>query len=190
MQTVQDKITWVKGRTQSKAGFYIESMARNVSVYSVYNAAGTYYFGSDRANPLDTNYPYANALLGSIFAYGDDNTKLVNHAHYTQIEWYLQDTWKVSRRLTLDYGVRFYRVGDLNSQGATLGLFDTASYDPSKAGQLLYPGVLGRGTTATCPTANKIAINPKTGATFPYVRQGTFDTSSYPASGMPFSGIK
>ena len=115
-------------------------MARNVSVYSVYNAAGTYYFGSDRANPLDTNYPYSNALLGSIFAYGDDNTKLVNHAHYSQIEWYVQDTWKVSRRLTLDYGMRFYRVGDLNSARNTLGLFDTASYDANKAGQLLYPG--------------------------------------------------
>ena len=60
-------------------------MARNVSVYSVYNAAGTYYFGSDRSSPLDTGYPYSNALLGSIFAYGDDNTKLVNHAHYSQI---------------------------------------------------------------------------------------------------------
>ena len=76
--------------------------ARNVSVYSVYNGAGSYYFGSDRANPLDTNYPYANAIMGSIFDYGDDNTKLVNHAHYTQIEWYLQDTFKASRRLTFD----------------------------------------------------------------------------------------
>ena len=165
-------------------------MARNVSVYSVYNAAGTYYFGSDRANPLDTNYPYANAMVGSIFAYGDDNTKLVNHAHYTQIEWYVQDTFKASRRLTFDYGVRFYRVGDLNSQGANLGLFDTASYNPSKVGQLLYPACSIPVTTTTCPTANKIAINPKTGAVFPYVRQGTFDTSSYAAGTLPYSGIK
>ena len=163
-------------------------MARNVSVYSVYNAAGTYYFGSDRANPLDTNYPYANALLGSIFAYGDDNTKLVNHAHYSQFEWYLQDTLKASRRLTFDYGVRFYRVGDLNSQGANLGLFDTASYDASKVGQLLFPACSTPVTTTTCPTANKIAINPKTGAIFPYVRQGTFDTSSYAAGNLPYSG--
>src|SRR5262249_4947802 len=84
LQSIQDKVTWVKGSHTFKAGIYYERMARNVSVYSVYNAAGTYYFGSDRANPLDTNYPFANALLGSIFAYGDDNTKLVNHAHYSQ----------------------------------------------------------------------------------------------------------
>ena len=160
-------------------------MARNVSVYSVYNAAGTYYFGSDRANPLDTNYPYANAMVGSIFAYGDDNTKLVNHARYTQIEWYLQDTLKASRRLTFDYGARFYRVGDLNSEGANLGLFNAASYNASKVGQLLYPACSTPVTTTTCPAANKIAINPKTGAVFPYVRQGTFDTSSYAAGSSP-----
>jgi hypothetical protein len=190
LQTIQDNLTWVKGSHTLKGGLYYERMARNVSVYSVYNAAGTYYFGSDRANPLDTNYPYANAIMGSMFAYGDDNTKLVNHAHYTQVEWYLQDTFKASRRLTFDYGVRFYRVGDLNSQGANLGLFDTASYSASKVGQLLYPACSVAVTTTTCPTANKIAINPKNGAVFPYVRQGTFDTSSYAAGSLPYSGIK
>jgi hypothetical protein len=189
LQTLQDKITWVKGTHTFKAGFYYERMARNVSVYSVYNAAGTYYFGSDRSNPLDAGYPYANAMVGSIFAYGDDNTKLVNHAHYSQFEWYVQDTWKASRRLTFDYGARFYRVGDLNSQGATLGLFNTASYNPSQVGQLLFPACSIQ-TTATCPTADKIAINPKTGAVFPYVRQGTFDTTSYAAGNLPYSGIK
>ncbi len=190
LQTIQDKVTWVKGAHTFKAGIYYERMARNVSVYSVYNAAGTYYFGSDRANPLDAGYPYANAMVGSIFAYGDDNTKLVNHAHYSQLEWYVQDTFKASRRLTFDYGLRFYRVGDLNSQGATLGLFNAGSYNASQVGQLLYPACSIPSTTATCPTADKIAVNPQTGATFPYVRQGTFDTSSYAAGSLPYSGIK
>jgi hypothetical protein len=189
LQSFNEKVTWVKGSHNLKAGLYIERMARNVSVYSVYNTAGSYFFGSDRASSLDAGYPYANALLGSIFAYGDDNKKQVNHARYTQIEWFLQDTWKVSRRLTLDLGARFHRIGDLYSKGATLGLFSQSAYSPSKAGQLLFPAC-SIVTTATCPTANKIAMNPVTGATFPYVRQGTFDTSSYPANGTPFSGIQ
>jgi hypothetical protein len=188
--SLQDKVTWVKGSHNLKAGFYYERMARNVSVYSVYNAAGTYYFGSDRSNPLDAGYPYANAMVGSIFAYGDDNTKLVNHAHYSQFEWYVQDTWKATRRLTFDYGARFYRVGDLNSVGANLGLFSESAYNPSQVGQLLYPACSIALTTSACPAANKIAINPKTGQTFPYVRQGTFDTSSYAAGTLPYSGIK
>jgi Carboxypeptidase regulatory-like domain len=180
VQSIGDKVTWVKGSHNVKAGIYIERMARNVSVYSTYNVAGSYYFGSDRSNSLDTGYPYSNALIGSIFAYGDDNKKQINHARYNQIEWFGQDTWKVSRRLTLDYGVRFHYVGDLYSAGATLGLFRQEEYDSSKAGQLLFPALVN---------GQKVAINPATGAVFPYVRQGTFDTSSYAAGGTPFSGI-
>ncbi len=179
LQTIQNKITWIKGSHNVKAGIYIERMARNVSVYSVYNTAGTYYFGSDKSSAFDTNYPYSNALLGSVFAYGDDNKKQVNHAHYTQAEWFIQDTWRATRRLTLDYGLRFYRVGDLYSSGGTLGLFSKADYSASKSGQLLYPALVN---------GQRGAINPVTGATFPYVRQGTFDTASY--TGLPFSGIK
>ena len=188
LQSVTEKITWVKGAHAIKAGMYVERMARNVSVYSVFNTAGSYYFGSDRSSANDTGFPYSNALLGSIFAYGDDNIKQVNHARYTQLEWYAQDTWKVSRRLTFDYGLRVHRVGDLYSKGATLGLFRQEEYDPKKSGQLLFPAC-SIPTTGTCATANKIAINPATGATFPYIRQGTFDTASYPAGGIPFSGI-
>src|SRR5262249_50205718 len=180
LQTVTDTVTWVKGAHNIKGGLYIERMARNVSVYSTYNIAGTYYFGTDRSNPFDTGYAYSNAMLGSIFAYGDDNKKQVNHARYTQIEWFGQDTWKASRRLTFDFGVRFHRMGDLYSAGATLGLFRQEEYDPKKVGQLLFPAMVN---------GQKAAINPVTGAVFPYVRQGTFDTSSYPAGGTPFSGI-
>ncbi|MBI3682798.1 MAG: carboxypeptidase regulatory-like domain-containing protein [Acidobacteria bacterium] len=180
VQSISNKMTWVKGSHNLKAGIYIERMARNVSSYSTYNTAGTYYFGSDRAAALDSGYPYSNALLGSIFAYGDDNIKQIEHPRYTQIEWFVQDTWRVSRRLTLDAGLRFHRVGDLYSAVATLGMFRQEEYDARKAGQLLFP---------TLVNGQRAAINPVTGATFPFVRQGTFDTASYPAGGMPWSGI-
>jgi hypothetical protein len=187
VQSLNSKITWVKGAHNVKAGFYLERMARNVSVYSTYNIAGSYYFGSDRAAALDTGFPYSNALVGTIFGYGDDNKKQINHARYTQLEWFVQDTWKATRRLTLDLGLRFHRVGDLYSKGGTLGFFRQEEFDQSKVGQLLFPGCAVQ-TAGTCPTASRIAVNPKTGAQFPYVRQGTFDTASY--TGLPFSGIR
>lgn len=181
VHSFSNKITWVKGAHTVKAGIYVERMARNVSVYSVFGTAGTFYFGSDRAASLDTGYPYSNALLGAIFAYGEDNKKQVNHARYLQLEWFAQDTWRVNRRLTLDLGLRFHRVGDLYSEGATLGFFRKEDYDASKAGQLLYPAVVG---------GQRVAINPVTGKVFPYVRQGTFDTASYAPGSYPWSGIR
>jgi len=181
VQSINNKISWVKKNHNVKAGVYLELMARNVSVYSTFNTAGTYYFGSDRAAALDSGYPFSNALLGSIFAYGDDNKKQINHARYRQLEWFVQDTWQVKRRLTFDLGLRFHRMGDLYSDRGVLGLFSAEAYDSSKAGQLIFPAMVN---------GQRAAVNPVTGQTFPFVRQGTFDTASYPAGGIPWSGIR
>src|SRR5207237_173984 len=42
---------------------------------------------------------------------------------------------------------------------------------------------------ASCPTANKASVDPRTGAIYPYARQGTFDPATYAAGNLPFSGI-
>ncbi len=177
-QNITDNLTFIKGSHTIKAGFYFEMMARNVSVYSQYNTAGSYYFGSDLGSGVDTGYAFSNALVGSTFAYGEDNKKQINHARYRQYEWFLQDTWRASPRLTVDYGMRLQILGDLYSQGANLGLFSQAAYNPAQTGQLLYP---------TLVNGQKASINPMTGAVYPYVQQGTFDSASF--SGLPFSGI-
>ena len=180
LQSITNKVTWVKGAHNFKGGFYYERMARNVAVYQTYNPQGTYYFGVDKASPVDTAYPYSNLLTGAFFAYGEDNKKQINHARYNQVEWFLQDSWKFGRRLTVDYGARFYVVGPLYSIKANLGLFQGSAYDPKKGGQLLFPTMIN---------GQKQAINPTTGAVYPYVRQGTFDTASYTAGGIPFTGL-
>lgn len=177
---ITDNISWIKGSHNMKFGFYYEQMSRNVSVYSTFNTAGTYYFGVDLASGVDANQPFANALIGSLFAYGEDNIKQINHSRYKQAEWFAQDTWKFNRRLTFDYGMRFQFIGPLYSEGATLGIFAPSAYDNSKAGQLLYPALIN---------GQKQAVNPVTGAVYPFTRQGTFDPKSYPANGNPFSGI-
>ena len=128
MQTVSSNLTWVKGAHNLKAGIYLEKMARNVSVYSTYNIAGSYYFGSDTSSAVDTDYPFSNLLTGGFFSYGEDNLKQINHARYTQWDWFLQDTWKVLPRLTLDLGMRFQWQGPLHTADQRLGIFDKAVF--------------------------------------------------------------
>jgi hypothetical protein len=190
-QNLTDNLTWIKGSHTIKGGIYVEKEARNVSVYSVYNTAGTYYFGSDLGNPVDTGNPFSNALTGNLYGYGEDNKKQINHARYTQFEWFGQDTWKLNKRITVDAGLRFQFIGTLRSEGATLGAFDAAAYSATAGGQLLFPTcTVPVGNGVTCPTANKASINRVTGKVYPYAQQGTFDPASYPAGGLPFSGIK
>ena len=141
VQSITDKVTWIKGSHTIKAGFYYERMARNVAVYETYQPQGTYYFGSDKASPVDTGYPYSNLATGGFYAYGEDNrSRQINHARYNQEEWFVQDTWKINRRLTLDYGARFFVVGPLYSVGAQLGIFQGSAYDPKSNRDTLAAG--------------------------------------------------
>jgi hypothetical protein len=180
VETTTDTVSWIKGRHTVKFGFYFERMARNVSVYSLYNTNGSYYFGSDRASAFDTGYGYSNLLTGAVQAYGEDSRRFVNHARYNQIEWFVQDSWKVNRRLTLDYGMRFQYPGALSAANTVMSFFDATSYSTAKAGQLLFPAVVN---------GQNVAINPKTGTTYLQARQTFFDPLSYSANGSPYSGM-
>jgi Carboxypeptidase regulatory-like domain len=180
LENITNNVSWIHGGHSAKFGFYFERAARNVTVYSLYGESGTYYFGSDAANINDTGYGFSNLLLGSVQAYGEDSTRFLNHARYNQVEWYAQDSWKVSRRVTLDLGVRFQLPEAIRSVGATLGLFDGSTYSASKAGVLLFPAVVN---------GNSVSINRTTGATYQLARAGFFDPASYPANGSPYSGM-
>jgi hypothetical protein len=177
---VSNNLTWIKGGHIVKAGVYLEFEARGTPNYATYGAEGTYYFGSDTQNPYDTGYSFSNMLLGSVQAYGQDNEKLIAHGRYQHYEWFVQDSWKVSRRLNLDLGMRFQILVPFYDLGATVSAFQPGNYSLKNAGQLLFPAIVN---------GAKVALNPTTGATYPFARAGSFDPASYPAGGTPFSGL-
>ena len=72
------------------------------------NYLGTYNFVTDANNPLNTGNGFANALIGDYDSFTQLNNRTVNLLIYWDTEWYVQDSWRVNRRLTLEYGVRFY----------------------------------------------------------------------------------
>ena len=75
---------------------------------------GCFDFTHDIYNPFDTGWDFANALIGNFRQYRESNTRLPYQAQANMFEWFAQDTFKVSRKLTLDIGVRFsYAIDDL-----------------------------------------------------------------------------
>jgi hypothetical protein len=80
----------------------VERRAKRASTFN-----GSFDLSRDVNNPLDTNYAYANALLGVYKSYSESDARPQDQERFTNSECYAQDTWKVTRKLTLDDGVRF-----------------------------------------------------------------------------------
>jgi Carboxypeptidase regulatory-like domain/TonB-dependent Receptor Plug Domain len=155
-------LTHVRGEHNLRTGFFYERTGRPNAVSS---NAGTYNFNSDAANPLDTNLGWANAILGSLNTYTENNNNQRSMPAFNQPEFFVQDNWRLSRRVTLDLGVRFSHIGVVYDRGRDIGWFDPAAWDPSKAVKLWQPfcsnGVF------PCTGANRVALNPATGETRP-----------------------
>ena len=97
-------VTKVAGHHTLKAGYYYFNSVQKRGPGNIY---GTINFANDTNNPLDTPFGFANAALGIFSSYsqlsrwGEGAYTAINH------EVFVQDNWKVYRRLTLDYGMRF-----------------------------------------------------------------------------------
>src|SRR5215469_6201563 len=141
------------------------------------NFGGNFSFQTDTNNPLDSGYAYANALLGNFRTYSESTSRPRQFDYSRIVEWYAQDTWKVARRLTLDYGMRFtIRWPDWNPVGQISG-FDPARYDPAQAVTLYRPVLNSAGV--------RVALNPLTNQLAPAVLIG----AEVPGAGNPANGM-
>jgi len=157
-----------------KFGIYVERTTRNAARGSAFN--GTFNFNRDVNNPFDTNFAYSNALLGTVQNYTEANAKLDGHARYLNVEWFAQDTWKLTKRFTIDAGVRFYFIQPTWSAGDTLAAFDLAGYDRTRQPSLLQPFRNSAGA--------RVARDPRTGIEYSQASIGQFGDGVAPFQGM------
>jgi len=183
--SVQDNFSFTHGAHNLKAGFYWENTEK---VQNNGNGLylGSYSFGTSSSMPQDTGNGYANAYLGNLNNYSEGG-RVVGDFWFHNFEFFVQDNWRVSRRLTLDVGVRFFHIpapeNQANSANASAE-FVMAAYNPAKAPRLYYPTCTITIVT-TCPTANQRAIDLATGTIVPFALNGTF----VPGTGNPFNGM-
>jgi hypothetical protein len=118
-------------------------------------------FSNDTANPYDTNQGFANAILGVFQNYIQASAGSTGKYKYLNTEFYAQDNWKVSSRLTLDYGMRFSWFPPTYDTSGTSSNFDPTKYNAANAPRLYAPGCLGQAVGSFTPTGcTRVAYDP------------------------------
>src|SRR5262245_12908573 len=147
-------LTKLSGSHTSKVGFFINRAVKEQSSRAAAN--GIITFVNDASNPFDTGFPYANAAVGVYQSYTQAADWIKGNFLYHNIEWYLQDNWRVSSRLTVDYGIRFYWLQPTYDTRLQASNFLPEKYNASKAPRLYYPGRDAAG--------NRVGVDRATGA--------------------------
>jgi hypothetical protein len=79
-----------------------------------------------------TGNPYADLLTGYVGGYQEQNFNNLHNEAYNTIEFFAQDNWKVTRRLTVDYGLRFSHLGPwYDRQGYGFAVWEPSQYVPT-----------------------------------------------------------
>ena len=172
----------VAGSHVIKAGMYIQRSMKDQSPDG--NPNGNYNFGDSAAagtglyqNPYDTGYGFANMALGVFNTFEQNNRYYMGMYRYWNVEWYGQDTWKVTRKLTLDYGLRMAWIQPQYESSGIASNFRSELFNPGQAPRLYWPGRDANG--------NNVAIDRATGQTQPSFAVGRI----VPNSGNLLNGI-
>src|SRR5262247_1891023 len=156
---IYDNVSKVIGTHTAKAGFYYQRSRKDQAA----GDSATIVFSNNANNPNNTGYPFANALLGEFDTFRQPNIGVFQGQYRsTNVEWYVQDNWKVNSRLTLDYGMRFNLIYPQYDKRQQDYYFVPSRFDPAKAVRLYRQTC--KGGTFPCSGTNIQAYDPRLAA--------------------------
>jgi hypothetical protein len=158
-----------------KVGFYYDRLwAENQAIAGAFN--GSFNFSRNVNNPLDSGYAYSNATLGVFNQYEEPTGRPFPLNIASNIEWFVQDTWRVTRRFSLDFGARFYHLPQSRIDGNALSGFWQPAFRPEETVRLIEPALQGNARVGRNPNNGQIVSATLIGAIAP--------GRGHPANGM------
>jgi len=134
---INDMVTWTRSRHTLKFGMEYRKIMGNIHANG--NQAGTFAFGRGATGLLGINSgsPIASFLLGAV-----DNAnfslRAVDSWYPRQHAWIFHggDTWRVTPKLTLDYGLRWDYFSPSSEKYDHFSFFDPTGANPGAGGRL------------------------------------------------------
>ena len=123
---IKDNLVWIKGAHTVKTGF--DFTHEEKSEPTVTDVWGVFTF-----NGAQTGDSFADMLLGKAASFTESNTVAYNDNLRESYEAYIDDSWKVMPRLTVDIGVRYSLFPPAHEANSKYRVFDPAAYNPAQA---------------------------------------------------------
>ncbi|HXU14525.1 MAG TPA: carboxypeptidase-like regulatory domain-containing protein [Terriglobales bacterium] len=171
----QDLFTWkddfsiTKGSHTLKMGVLYDQNAKDEEqgdeAGGMWGAAGYVYSAAQRTTPgpslsdstggfawsSPTGNQWSDTILQNVMWGINENSKnLISEPRWRDVEFYFGDNWKATKRLTLDYGVRYSLMPDAWLADDKLAAFDPSAYDPALGTSPCNGIVLAKGAPNGC----------------------------------------
>jgi len=125
MPSFSDNVTKIWAKHTVKAGIFWEHIRNSQPANS--NTNGTLGFSTGNTNTLGN--PIADMLTGVLNSYSETSYNRVNDISYNTFEGFVQDSWKVTGKLTLELGVRITHFTPwVDNLGFGYSVFDYSKY--------------------------------------------------------------
>ncbi len=142
----RDSFTWIKNKHTIKFG-------GNVSYEIKFEPTNTDVFGRFNFDGRSTRQPgiasggdaFADLLLGRAASYDETNTVAFNDNRRNSFEMFVDDSYKVSRKLTLNLGLRYSYFPPAHEPTNRLRAFVPSQYSTAKAVTVNSAGQIPRG---------------------------------------------
>ncbi len=125
-----DKISIVRGQHTISAGASVLRYRKDQNGRSNYDGSITF---NNSGNPNTTGYALADALLGNFNTYTEAAYDPYGKYRYTEPGAFVDDSWKVTRKLSLDLGMRYEYMMALYSTVNNLANFVPSLFNPATA---------------------------------------------------------
>jgi hypothetical protein len=148
MPSASDTLTKVWGNHTVKAGFFYEWIRNSQPANNNTNGDLSVSAG----NSFSYGNEYADLLTGNLSAYQETNKNRINDIHYGTYEFFGQDSWKVTKKMTLEFGLRFTHFQPwIDALGFGYSIFDTAQFAPGCASSPTFCGFEWHAKNSTVP---------------------------------------
>lgn len=141
--TANTSLTWVRSNHTYKFGG--EMILEGYPAYNQTYANAWILFSAIESGLPSTNgqslaggtvgFPYASFLLGAVdngFVGVPSKSRMGSHS----FSWFAQDSWKVTRKITFDYGLRYDFETYLKEEYGRIPYFSASTPNPSVSGRL------------------------------------------------------